>query len=83
MSGVFKGHVVVCLTVQICLVIWTCGEGRNETHKVAYLTIVPYVYVQIDGYMVSCPIQWSGNEASADFLMATDMVRGQGLYIDY
>ena len=42
MPGVYNGHMVSCLTVQIFLVVW------RKKGKVAYFTVIPY-YVQVDG----------------------------------
>ena len=89
MSEVLKGHVVACLRVQMFLAIWTSEEEPRKKQNACSLLYYSTVYVQIDGnilIVVACPIPWSGNGASVEFLeflMATDLFRGQGLYIDY
>ena len=71
MSEVLKGHVVACLRVQMFLAIWTSEEElRKKTNR--SLLYYSTVYVQIDGnilIVVVCPIPWSGNGASVEFLI--------------
>ena len=59
---------------------------RKKQNAKSSLLYYSTVYVQIDGSIlidggVSISMVWE--RASVEFLMATDLFRGQGLYIDY
>ena len=78
------GH-IACLTVQIFLVIWK-KKGKAKSSLLYHSTIYTTFMLQING-IDGGGAQFHGLGRTFlllfEFLLATDMFRGQGLYIDY